>query len=562
MRDGQVIHSLRFSRTTVVVCAAFALCLYAFVRNFWVSDDAYIIFRVVDNVLHGYGIRWNIAERVQPYICPLWTGLLTGFTPFVRDPYLSALFLSALSWLGALFVVFSAGRFLPMWTSAGALLAVSSRSFVDYSSSGLENPLTMLIAGAGTLLFLRPPPGTPRHPLLIFTFAAVLFLTRIDAVLLLAGPVLGIAAQLLMQRRTRELFAACAGLIPAGLWLVFASFYFGSPLPNVYFAKLGSLESAGTLIKSGRLYLWATAQYDPVGAVVILLGVVSGLFVLRTRGAILVSLSILLYLFYVVWIGGDFMLGRFFAAPIAVSLVLIGFTVIERRRWRLYLVEAAGIAAVFFVVISPHAPLRISSNYQNRWMTERGYADEKGHYFPETGLHVYMRGHADFPDSLWTRQGKELRAKNETIAVGRNMGFLGYHAGPHVHIIDEHALTDPFLARLRGFKERPGHIARFVPDEYLKTLRTNESAFSNPEMSSLWADVKSAARDPLFSRARPGAVIRLIIRHTKPMSVIYKLRAEDLRKFRTESWWPAAARTMTDGELSEFVLSGRIFESR
>ena len=33
--------------------------------NAWVSEDAYITLRVIDNFFNGYGLRWNINERVQ-----------------------------------------------------------------------------------------------------------------------------------------------------------------------------------------------------------------------------------------------------------------------------------------------------------------------------------------------------------------------------------------------------------------------------------------------------------------------------------------------------------------
>ena len=44
----------------------------ALVRTAWVGDDAYFTFRTIDNFVHGYGLRWNIAERVQAYTHPLW----------------------------------------------------------------------------------------------------------------------------------------------------------------------------------------------------------------------------------------------------------------------------------------------------------------------------------------------------------------------------------------------------------------------------------------------------------------------------------------------------------
>ncbi|MCA9612346.1 MAG: hypothetical protein KC586_06270, partial [Myxococcales bacterium] len=52
------------------------LVLALVVLNAWVSDDAYITFRVVENVLRGDGLVWNPGERVMVYTHPLWFGLL------------------------------------------------------------------------------------------------------------------------------------------------------------------------------------------------------------------------------------------------------------------------------------------------------------------------------------------------------------------------------------------------------------------------------------------------------------------------------------------------------
>jgi arabinofuranosyltransferase len=52
----------------VVLLALFAVVLC---RTAWVGDDAYITFRTVDNLVHGYGARWNVDERVQAYTHPL-----------------------------------------------------------------------------------------------------------------------------------------------------------------------------------------------------------------------------------------------------------------------------------------------------------------------------------------------------------------------------------------------------------------------------------------------------------------------------------------------------------
>src|SRR5262245_65480298 len=53
--------------TTSRAAYAVALVVFSvvFVANAWVGDDAFISFRVSENVAHGYGPRWNVAERVQ-----------------------------------------------------------------------------------------------------------------------------------------------------------------------------------------------------------------------------------------------------------------------------------------------------------------------------------------------------------------------------------------------------------------------------------------------------------------------------------------------------------------
>ena len=43
----------------------------------WTADDAFINFRVVDQLLHGNGPVFNAGERVEAYTSPLWLGILS-----------------------------------------------------------------------------------------------------------------------------------------------------------------------------------------------------------------------------------------------------------------------------------------------------------------------------------------------------------------------------------------------------------------------------------------------------------------------------------------------------
>ena len=44
----------------------------------WTSDDGFINFRVVCNILAGHGPVFNVGERVEAFTSPLWIALLAG----------------------------------------------------------------------------------------------------------------------------------------------------------------------------------------------------------------------------------------------------------------------------------------------------------------------------------------------------------------------------------------------------------------------------------------------------------------------------------------------------
>ncbi len=60
----------------------------------WVDEDAFIDFRIIDNLVAGHGLVYNIGERVEVTSDPLWVFTLTGLhevLPFVSLEWLSVL---------------------------------------------------------------------------------------------------------------------------------------------------------------------------------------------------------------------------------------------------------------------------------------------------------------------------------------------------------------------------------------------------------------------------------------------------------------------------------------
>ena len=140
-------------------------------------------------------------------------------------------------------------------------------------------------------------------------------------------------------RRLAGLLALAFG--PLAAWSVFATIWYGFPLPNTAYAKLDTGISAFVLVRQGVRYVLHTAGWDAL--------VVAGLggfvwWARRERGEWPWLVAVLLQLAYVVRVGGDFMQGRFLAGIflVAAAPVHLGH---EELLESLEL-EAAGASAV------------------------------------------------------------------------------------------------------------------------------------------------------------------------------------------------------------------------
>jgi len=85
--------SISRKRLLFFFAAAYTVVL---VRTAWMCDDAYITLRTIDNFVQGYGLVWNVGERVQVYTHPLWMFLISAFYALTREPYYTTLVISML----------------------------------------------------------------------------------------------------------------------------------------------------------------------------------------------------------------------------------------------------------------------------------------------------------------------------------------------------------------------------------------------------------------------------------------------------------------------------------
>lgn len=482
------------SPSAILLGALIVLYCALVARTAWVSDDAYISLRMVDNLVEGRGWTWNPGERVLAGTNPLWMLLLAPALALSGEEYFSTLAVSALCCLAVIGLLV---RQASGWMAAAAAVSVlaMSRAYVDYSTSGLENPLTFLLLAAFAVLFARPERG-PRDLFGLTLIASLSVVNRMDVALLLAPAV---AWRLWRHRSLGALGWLLAGALPFLAWEAFSLLYFGFPFPNTAYAKLNTDIPKATLAAQGlRYYAWTLAA-DPLTLVA--MPAAGLLALLRARRSWPLLLGAALYLVYVVRIGGDFMGGRFFAAPLLLVLFAAVLAPLPRHGW-LALVGALGLGAPYGLK-SAFAAYGDASDYEEQGkvrsheLVKAGIADERLWHSDQHGLFSERRAE-DRPRRK--REDGRLR-----VEASGGVGLVGFRGGESLHLVDVCGLGDALVARLpaAGFRElRVGHYYRVLPRGYVETLETGEDRFEDRDLAEYYRRLERVMRGPLLDADR------------------------------------------------------------
>jgi len=480
----------------------FLLLLFALVlvQTAWVCDDAYITFRTVDNFIHGYGLTWNTSERVQAYTNPLWMFLTIGVNLVTREMFFSVIILSiVISMISSVWLGFRIAP-TPREAALGLVLLISSKAFVDYSTSGLENPLTHLLAAGFFIIYLRDE-YRPNTLFLLSLTAGLAAFNRMDTILLYLP---ALAYSLFKVKSLKGLGSMAAGFVPFVLWGLFSLFYYGFPFPNSAYAKLGTGIPSVELMKQGFFYLLNSLRVDPLTLMATAAGIIIAA-ILRRQRLLPLALGVILYLAYVVRIGGDFMSGRFLAAPFFISVALI--TRLRLKSKTTFFIILFLVA--FFGFTRPYAPIKSGADYSQTSFDKHGITDERGFYYLYAGLLRACRG--EKLPSLHREPGKSLRSQGGII-INHTIGYIGFFAGPKVHIVDPLGLADPLLSRMPSFYSehwRIGHYARVIPAGYVETLRAKKWLFEDKNLGEYYRKIRFITRGRLWSTRRLREIIKM-----------------------------------------------------
>jgi len=412
------------------------------------ADDAMISARYARNLARGHGLRYNLAPKdAQPvegysnflWVMALWAGFETGVSPRTSTAWLGGLFsLGAVIALGMW--VFQKTRSWLMGAASALILAVNP-AWLWWSVQGLETPMFAFFCLAALALA-----GERRSMAPAYLLALAACLTRPDGLLV---PAAVFVADLATRERPLKasVMSAMWFAVPFVLYTAWRVWHFGALLPNVYHAKTG-LGAAG--VKVGVLYLYEFAARQWPYAVFVLGGVAAAFS--RNRSAALAPvLFIVLYLGFILWVGGDFMPDHRFVMQVLPLMCGIAFVAWGGEGARTRFPPRPRNAVIFLLCVIAGAsvvqsrlvfPLRKDISISRAWHMNQ--ADWYG------------------PVSSWLRRNTE---REDVIACG-DIGYIGYVTDVD-RILDTNGLVDPYLAQRPGaaaISSDPGYVLDSEPD--------------------------------------------------------------------------------------------------
>lgn len=514
----------------------------------WTSDDAFINFRVVENLLAGNGPVFSAGERTEVATSAAWLAVLTlaeAVVPGDAVAWSSVVLGVAATATGVLFAMLGARRLFAgtaarLTVPFGAVVFLALPPTWDFTTSGLETGMSFAWLGTSFWALVRWTQSGQRgagRPVWLYVLLGLGPLVRPDFALIAGILLLWLTLAAVGPWWRRLLGLVAAGVLPVA-FQVFRMGYYGLLVPNTAIAK----ESSRPLWDRGTGYL-----VDLVGPHLLW---IPGLLLLAMLAALLPALTwrapewslvaaVLLaaaaHALYVVRVGGDFMHGRLLMPSLFLLLCPLAAVPLTRARaW----VGGGILAATGVWAVASVAVLR--TDYE-AGISADGIADERGFYARLAGVThpVTIEDHGGAGVANYVDRVNRLAADGEDLIVLQvtpvepdtdldvlapssgglvfsvgNAGFYGYASDLDVFVLDGLGLTDPVNSHIEaGPPGRPGH-EKIYPSWYLL------ARYGSPELAERQVEGLPAVDMIAASRAALscGDLAELVEATTAPMT--------------------------------------------
>ncbi len=360
--------NLRPERVTtgVTLLAAGIMAVHALALQA-LPDDAFISFRYALNLARGYGPVFNPGQPVEGYTSPLWVFTLGGLgavgLPIVRVAVVLSLAAALLTVI--LLPSFSASLGLRLY-GLDALLLAFNTSYAVWAGAAMEMVPFGLLLILTTWAFLREGP-----PLLTGLLFALLTLLRPEGALFAVLALFFCAVDGLRGReesRRRFWKLGVGFVLPVGLHLAWRLAYYGYPLPNTFYAKVG--WSLAQLERGLRYVAGAAVQY----LFSLTIPLVLALFRPFGRRWAYLTVGLGLYLLYLSLVGGDWMVSYRLLVPVlplATVLAAYGWMETWRRvRSRVSPRKAIALAAAGLLIVPAAARSSFTVDPEQPWVRD------------------------------------------------------------------------------------------------------------------------------------------------------------------------------------------------
>lgn len=463
----------------------------------WVEEDAFLNFRIVDQIRAGHGPVFNVGERVEVATSPLWLWILVAartVVPFVAIEHTSIALGLLTTALGVWWVQRAALRWWrrdphDVAVPFGVLVYVALPVAWDWATGGLENGLSIAWLGALALVVARA--GRPDIALgagWAFGTGIVIGLgpmVRPDLAVVAVCALVGLALARRARGRELALLAGGALVLPV-LYELFRAVYYAVLVPNTALAK----DSSGFYWNQGWNYLVdLIAPYWlwlPLGVLV----VVTVLLVRERTGGVPPLAAVLalpvggaLHALYITVSGGDYLHGRLLLPSL--FAVIAPVAALHWRPWMRVALPLLGVWVLFaLLVLRPGEHLRLvpvtdHGVVQGRALMERltlpGHRPVLSSDFEFRDGDVARRLQARGERALVAGKTPLLDVTPErTTLVSPASGVSGYRAGPEVLVREVNSLADPVGSHMTPTPEsKPGHRKR-LEWAWLLALATRE----------------------------------------------------------------------------------------
>ncbi len=467
----------------IALCAVAAAAAQSWALR-WTCDDAYISLRYAQHFVEGHGLVFNLDPNEAPvegYTNFTWTMLLAlgmqlGCTGDAIETWSNVwgtlfhggtvLLLAAIAWRA------SAGRALVPIAACGYAALHHAASLAP---AGLETALFVLLVTA--MLRFTLVMRCAREAWLLGFLGVLLAMTRPDGGLFVAIAGLFVLHDARRRRAPRLLLGYVVPFVLVFVpYLLWRHAYYGYWVPNTFYAKSAGDPYPG----QGLKYVWEFGKcYQALLPVLLvplwwlpkkpdLLAAISPYLGRRPWLAILGF--VVPYLGFVVWVGGDFMFGRFLL-PILPALLLS--LDLACQRWRPLWLQPVFAAALVGGLIARAEPAWLS-DYAN----PHGFSDNRAISIKEFVPGMPMTEAMRFA-------GHYLRGVFEGLPV--HVGIVGSHANlayrANVPVAIECAagLTDAHIAHTPVVQRgQPGHERGYRQHlDYLIHTRRVQIMFDN-----------------------------------------------------------------------------------